>query len=174
MARAFSPGFAIGCPGATPQEPSHRVGPSGPQRPAQVGRQNRRLRAPGRRVRPCRRLRPSHLDMGGMDRDLGAVDILNSLQRPLAQIVANLDDSVMAAGTEAYLAALTYYVAVKRPAPSYLAPNPSPTTSGNASQAAAPARAESTLTPNSATPYPRRRTDGWLRSGPSHRRRKCG
>ena len=58
-------------------------------------------------------LRPIYLDMGGMDRDLGAVDFLNSLQRPLAQIVANLDDSVTAAGTEAYLAALAYYVAVK-------------------------------------------------------------
>lgn len=58
-------------------------------------------------------LRPSYLDMDEMDRDLGTVELLNRLQRPLAQIAANLDDSIMAAGGEAYAAALAYYQAVK-------------------------------------------------------------
>jgi hypothetical protein len=58
-------------------------------------------------------LRPTYLGLDEMDRDLGAVDILNSLQRPLTQVVAHLDDSIMAAGAEAYAAALAYYQAVK-------------------------------------------------------------
>jgi hypothetical protein len=57
--------------------------------------------------------RPAYLDVEEMERDLGAVDILSTLHRPLAQIVANLDDSVMAAGAEAYSAALAYYHSIK-------------------------------------------------------------
>ena len=68
---------------------------------------------PTHSARADRALRPTYLDMDEMNRDLGAVDILVSLQRPLAQIAANLDDSIMAAGAEAYVAALAYYQAVK-------------------------------------------------------------
>lgn len=49
-----------------------------------------------------------------MDRDLKAVDDLGSPQRPLAQLLAGLEDSMLAAGSEAYSAALGYYQAVRR------------------------------------------------------------
>ncbi len=57
--------------------------------------------------------RPGYLDLDEMDRDIGAVEILSTFARPLAQITSNLDDSILAAGAEAYGAALTYYNAVK-------------------------------------------------------------
>lgn len=57
--------------------------------------------------------RPTYLDLDEMDRDLGAVEQLQNLQRPLAQISAGLEDAILAAGSEAYSAALAYYQAVK-------------------------------------------------------------
>jgi len=45
--------------------------------------------------------------------DFFAVDDLLSLQRPLTQLLASLDDSILAAGSEAYAGALAYYQAVK-------------------------------------------------------------
>jgi hypothetical protein len=59
------------------------------------------------------RLVPAYLDLDEMARDLRAVEDLLSLQRPLAQIAAGLDDAILAAGSEAYGAALGYYQAVK-------------------------------------------------------------
>lgn len=58
-------------------------------------------------------LLPSYVDLAEMDRDLQAVDDLISLQRPLAQLVAGLEDTILATGSEAYGAALAYYQAVK-------------------------------------------------------------
>ncbi len=58
-------------------------------------------------------LRPSYLDVEEMEGDLQAVDILASMQRPLGQLLAGLDDSVLAAGSEVYSGALAYYQAVK-------------------------------------------------------------
>jgi hypothetical protein len=58
-------------------------------------------------------LLPSYLDVEEMKRDLGAVDVLVNLQRPLDQLLAGLDDSVLTAGSEVYSAALAYYQAVK-------------------------------------------------------------
>lgn len=58
-------------------------------------------------------LRPSYLDMEELGRDLQAVDDLGGLRRALAPIVDGLDDSMLAAGSEAYSAALSYYQAVK-------------------------------------------------------------
>jgi hypothetical protein len=58
-------------------------------------------------------LRPAYLDLEELNRDLKAVDDLTALQRPLDQISAALDDSVLAAGSDAYAAALTYYHAIK-------------------------------------------------------------
>ena len=58
-------------------------------------------------------LRPAYLDLEELGRDLGAVDDLAGLHRVLAPIVDGLDDSMLAAGSEAYGAALSYYQAVK-------------------------------------------------------------
>jgi hypothetical protein len=58
-------------------------------------------------------LRPSYLDLEEMERDIQAVDDLSTLQRPLAQLVTGLEDSMLAAGSEAYGAALAYYQAIK-------------------------------------------------------------
>ena len=58
-------------------------------------------------------LRPPYLDLDEFARDLAAVDALTTLQRPLDQISAALDDSVLAAGSDAYAAALAFYHAVK-------------------------------------------------------------
>jgi len=57
--------------------------------------------------------RPSFLDMEEMDRDLSAVQTLTGFARTLGQIASNLDDSIMAAGAEAYAAALVYYQSTK-------------------------------------------------------------
>jgi len=56
---------------------------------------------------------PGYLDHQEMERDLGAVDRLGEFLRPLSQLAAGLDDSMMAAGSEAYATALAYYQAVK-------------------------------------------------------------
>ncbi len=58
-------------------------------------------------------LRPAFLDMDELGRDLQAVDQLGGLRRVLAPIVDGLEDSMLAAGSEAYSAALSYYQAVK-------------------------------------------------------------
>ncbi len=58
-------------------------------------------------------LRPAYIDMGELERDLQAVDALTGLRRALAPIMDGLDDSMLAAGSEAYSAALSYYQAVK-------------------------------------------------------------
>ena len=57
--------------------------------------------------------RPTFLDMEEMDRDLGAVQKLSAYARTLDQLTSNLDDSIMAAGAEAYAAALIYYQSTK-------------------------------------------------------------
>jgi hypothetical protein len=62
---------------------------------------------------PTRACCQAYLDLEEMKRDLGAVDVLVNLQRPLDQLLAGLDDSVLTAGSEVYSAALAYYQAVK-------------------------------------------------------------
>lgn len=57
--------------------------------------------------------RPVYLDVDEMQRDLSAVEQLADIARSINRINSNLDDSIMAAGAEAYAAALTYYHSVK-------------------------------------------------------------
>jgi hypothetical protein len=58
-------------------------------------------------------LKPAFIDLMEFGRDLDAVNLLLSLQRPLAQVADMVDDSLMLAGSEAYAAALTFYQATK-------------------------------------------------------------
>jgi hypothetical protein len=59
---------------------------------------------------------PTYLDIPGLHIDVEAVNILNSLFRPLEQIYTALDDSIMQSGSEAYVAALSFYNAIKQAA----------------------------------------------------------
>lgn len=56
---------------------------------------------------------PTFLDVAEMQHDLDVVEILNGFARTLNVINSNLDDSIMAAGSEVYASALVYYQAVK-------------------------------------------------------------
>lgn len=56
---------------------------------------------------------PPFLDLAEFGVDLGAVDTLLGLLRPLSQVTDMLDDSTLLAGSEAYAAALSYYQSVK-------------------------------------------------------------
>jgi hypothetical protein len=58
-------------------------------------------------------LLPGFVDVDEFARDLGAVDALRGLQRPLNQIADMVDDSVVLSGSEAYAAALSFYQAAK-------------------------------------------------------------
>jgi len=59
---------------------------------------------------------PPYLNTSEMTKDLAAVNALNNFLKPLQQIIAGLDDTVMEAGSEAYVAALSYYNSVKQAA----------------------------------------------------------
>jgi hypothetical protein len=56
---------------------------------------------------------PPYVDTAEMKRDFKAVDDLQSRARKLRQILSNVDDTVTLAGSEAYVAALSYYNSVK-------------------------------------------------------------
>jgi hypothetical protein len=56
---------------------------------------------------------PAFLDLQEMEVDLAAVDLLESLQRPIAQLSDALDDSRVLAGSEAYRSSLLIYQAAK-------------------------------------------------------------
>ncbi len=56
---------------------------------------------------------PTYLDVAEFQKDIDAVQLLASLQRPLAQVVDVIDDSLLLAGSEAYAAALVFYHSVK-------------------------------------------------------------
>jgi hypothetical protein len=58
-------------------------------------------------------LRPSFIDEAEFAKDLAAVDLLLSLQRPLDQVSAMVDSSLKLAGSEAFSAALAFYQSVK-------------------------------------------------------------
>jgi DNA mismatch repair ATPase MutL len=58
-------------------------------------------------------LRPAYLDLEEFAADLAAVEVLQSLRRPLAQIAGMVEDSVILSGSEAYIAALACYQAIK-------------------------------------------------------------
>lgn len=59
---------------------------------------------------------PPYLNKDELGKDVVAVEILNGFAKQLAQIVTGLDDTIMLAGSEAYVAALAYYNSVKEAA----------------------------------------------------------
>ena len=56
---------------------------------------------------------PPYMDVDEMEVDLKAVDELQSIYRPLLQLMQQLDDSILLSGSEAYVASLAYYNSVK-------------------------------------------------------------
>ncbi len=56
---------------------------------------------------------PPYMDVPEMEVDLKAVEDLQSVYRPLLQLMQQLDDSIMLSGSEAYVASLAYYNTVK-------------------------------------------------------------
>jgi len=57
---------------------------------------------------------PPFLDLNEMTKDISAVETLNGIANALAQITTGLDDTIMLAGSEAYVASLSYYNSVKQ------------------------------------------------------------
>ena len=56
---------------------------------------------------------PPYMDIPELEVDLKAVEDLQSVYRPLLQLMQQLDDSIMLSGSEAYIASLAYYNSVK-------------------------------------------------------------
>lgn len=56
---------------------------------------------------------PAYMDVAELEIDMNAVNQLKDIYRPLIQLVEQLDDSIMLAGSEAYVSALAYYNSVK-------------------------------------------------------------
>jgi hypothetical protein len=56
---------------------------------------------------------PGFLDVTEFSKDVKAVSTLSKVLNPLQQLVEKLDDTATVAGSEAYVAALTFYSAVK-------------------------------------------------------------
>jgi len=56
---------------------------------------------------------PPFLDVDGFKIDMKVWEQLMSVYRPLAQLLQDLDDTIMEAGAESYTSALSYYNAVK-------------------------------------------------------------
>ncbi|MGD8778056.1 MAG: hypothetical protein PVH88_03750 [Ignavibacteria bacterium] len=54
-----------------------------------------------------------YMDKDAFKIDMKSVEDLTAIFNPLNQILANLDDTIMLAGSEAYVAALSYYNSVK-------------------------------------------------------------
>lgn len=57
---------------------------------------------------------PPFINLPDLEIDLKAVADLNTIFRPLQQMVSNLDDTIVLSGSEAYVAALTIYNTVKQ------------------------------------------------------------
>jgi hypothetical protein len=56
---------------------------------------------------------PQYMNVNEMKIDLDALNTLTEFYRPLEQIISGLDDTMMLSGSEAYIAALSYYNSVK-------------------------------------------------------------
>ena len=56
---------------------------------------------------------PPYVDIEELKKDVSAVKDLMRIYIPLKQLISMLDDTMMEAGSEAYVAALTYYNSVK-------------------------------------------------------------
>jgi hypothetical protein len=57
---------------------------------------------------------PPFTDGAEFKKDLAAVNTLNQIFRPLLNLTQMLDDSILMAGSDAYIAALSYYNTVKQ------------------------------------------------------------
>ncbi|MAT56377.1 MAG: hypothetical protein CMF23_00235 [Ignavibacteriae bacterium] len=56
---------------------------------------------------------PQYMNVPEMKIDLDALNTLTEFYRPLEQIISGFDDTMMLSGSEAYIAALSYYNSVK-------------------------------------------------------------
>ena len=56
---------------------------------------------------------PPYVDLAELQKDLNAVEKLRAFYNPMAQMTKMLDDTMLLAGSEAYVAALAFYNAVK-------------------------------------------------------------
>lgn len=56
---------------------------------------------------------PAYMNGQELAQDIGVVNDLNDVYRPLMQIIKLLDDSIMLAGSEAFKSSLQYYNSVK-------------------------------------------------------------
>lgn len=61
---------------------------------------------------------PPYMNIPEMETDVQAAEVLSGMLRSSEQLTSNLDDTVMLSGSEAYMAALGYYNAVKHAAKS--------------------------------------------------------
>ena len=59
---------------------------------------------------------PPFMDANEFRKDLAAVNTLNQINRPLTNLSQMLNDSILMAGSDAYIAALSYYNTVKQAA----------------------------------------------------------
>jgi hypothetical protein len=59
---------------------------------------------------------PPYLNVPELTKDVTAAEVLNTIFKPLNQITTGLDDTTMLAGSEAYVAVLSYYNSVKEAA----------------------------------------------------------
>jgi hypothetical protein len=57
---------------------------------------------------------PPFVNISSFDIDVSAVTVLNTILRPLQQLVSKLDDTIVLSGSEAYVAALNVYHSVKQ------------------------------------------------------------
>lgn len=56
---------------------------------------------------------PSYMDVQELKNDFGAVSTLNLLYRPLLEVVSNMSDTILSAGSDSYKMALKYYDSVR-------------------------------------------------------------
>jgi hypothetical protein len=56
---------------------------------------------------------PTFLNVAEFEKDVIAVNTLNSILKPMLQLTEKLDDTTLLAGSEAYTAALVFYTAIK-------------------------------------------------------------
>jgi hypothetical protein len=59
------------------------------------------------------KLVPAFIDVTELRKDLEAIETLRPLSNSLTQLAKGLDDTMMVAGSEAYMAALAFYQSVK-------------------------------------------------------------
>jgi hypothetical protein len=57
---------------------------------------------------------PSYLDINELKKDVDAFDALNKIGMPLEELSTSIIDTTILAGSEAYIASLSYYNAVKQ------------------------------------------------------------